>query len=182
MKWGAAVWPDRWWRRPSCSIPTGTSPGVCDSKLVPAVERERLHDQILRRRHRVGGRLRRSDRDRPHQHPSGVAARDAARRAVARSAPRHRARRRVPRAGAADGAARRATRRSALFRDRRGVDRREGDAGSADARTARAGPALRLRPPQGLRHRGSSATPSPGSATPTCIADRSGPTLFDTID
>ena len=64
----------------------------------------------------------RSARDRPHQHPSGVAARDAARRAGARAAARHRAGRRVPHAGSADGAARR--RRTATAAARRSPPRR----------------------------------------------------------
>ena len=59
-------------------------PGVCDSKLVPAARaRAALRPHPAARR-RLGRRRRRSARNRSHQHPSGVAARDAARRARAR--------------------------------------------------------------------------------------------------
>ena len=47
-KSGAAVWPARSWRPPSCCIPTGTSPASPIRRLVPAAERERLYDRIVR--------------------------------------------------------------------------------------------------------------------------------------
>ena len=55
-------------------------PGVCDSKTVPAAERERLYERIIAHAVAWAVAARRSGRDRPHQHPPGVAARDAARR------------------------------------------------------------------------------------------------------
>ena len=41
---GAAAWPGPSSRRRSCSHPDRHIPGVCDSKTVPAAERERLYD------------------------------------------------------------------------------------------------------------------------------------------
>ena len=149
-------------------------PGVCDSKVVPAAERERLFDAIRRDAVAWAVAVGRSGRDRSHQHPSGVAARDAARRAGARAAARHRARRRVPRAGPADGAARRAARRSPLLGDCGRVDRRQGDARSR--RCSSCTTAIRATDSIGTR-----ATRPPiistrwrASATPTRTGARSG--------
>ena len=159
-------------------------PGVCDSKTVPAAERERLYDQ-----HRAPsavawavGAADPAEIDRINIHQASLR---AMQRAVlrARAAARHRAGRRVPRAGPADGAARRAARRPPLLGDRRRVDRRQGDARSPDARAARPRSALRLRSPQGLRDRRSPrrrrALRLLGRAPP--LVPRR-PTLFDTID
>ncbi len=54
-------------------------PRICDSKTVTALERDELYDQITRNAGRLGRRIRLLRRDRHHQHPPGVAARDAAR-------------------------------------------------------------------------------------------------------
>ena len=141
-----------WCRRPSAS---GCSSASCAHAVAWAV---------------AAGR---SARDRSHQHPPGLAARDAARGPGAGAAAGHRPRRRVPRARPADGAARRAARRSALLGHRRRVDRRQGDARSADAASCTAA----------IRATGSTATkatrppiistPLHASATPRRTADRS---------
>ncbi len=85
-----------------------------------------------------------------------------------------RARRRLPRPGPPDAAAAGDRRRPAIHGDRRRVDSGEGHARSADGRAARAGPAIRLRPAQGLRDARRISTPSAGSATRRCTGARSG--------
>src|SRR6266571_3035938 len=80
-------------------------PGVCDSKLVPAAERERIYERIMR---------------------------DAVTWAVAAAG--HCAGRCVPDSGVADGAARCAARRPPVLSDRRCLHRRQSDPGSSDAR------------------------------------------------
>ena len=110
-------------------------PWLSDSKTVPAAEREASVRADHRARARVGGRRGLAGRDRHDQHPSGVAAGDAARGHVARAAARSRAGRRVPHPGPADGAAGRRARRPAVLGDCGGVDRRQGDARPADAAT-----------------------------------------------
>ena len=141
---------------------------------VPAAERERLYERILT--HAIAWAVAAADpgRNRSHQHPPGVAARDAARHPGAGAAARHRAGRRVPHSRAADGAARRAARRPPLLGDRGGVDRRQGDARPSDAanctRAIRATASIATkatRPPI-------ISTPSRASATRTCTAARSG--------
>ena len=62
-------------RRPPWSCdPDRHIPGVCDSKTVPALERERLYERIMRDAVAWAVAVGRSRRDRPHQHPPGVAA------------------------------------------------------------------------------------------------------------
>ena len=121
-------------RRRWSSIPTATSPALHDSKMVTALERERLYDVITRKALAWSVASARAGRDRSHQHPPASLRGDAARGHDAGAAAGPRAGRRVSHSGAADGAARRAARRSALHRHRGGVDRRQGDARSRDAR------------------------------------------------
>src|SRR5690606_38907984 len=91
--------------------------------------------------------------DRRAEHPAGVAARDAARRRRARRRSGARARgRRPPAAPRLRGADDRRRRRE-RSRDLRGIDPRQGGARRGDARAARALSPVRLRSPQGLRHR-----------------------------
>ena len=49
MRWGEAVSPDRSWPAPSSSIRSAHIPGLADSKTITAAERERLHDIITRK-------------------------------------------------------------------------------------------------------------------------------------
>ncbi len=115
----------------------------------------------------VGRRGGGAGRDRSHQHPPGVAARDAARRAGARPGPGLRPRRRLPHPRPADGAARRRARRLTVHRHRRRLDRRQGHARPADASSCtRTRPAVRLRSSQRLRDRRTICTRLPSSATP----------------
>jgi hypothetical protein len=103
-------------------------PGVCDSKAVPAAERERLYEQILK--HAVSWAVAAADPteiDRINIHQASLR---AMQRAILMLAP-------LPDIVLVDafrvpdlpmGAAWCAARRSAMFRDRRGLDRRESDA------------------------------------------------------
>ena len=120
-KWAAAAWPVRSWPARWCSTRTATSPASATPRWCRRRARAAVRAHHAPRR-RLGGRRRRSARDRPHQHPSGLAARHAARRAGAGAAARHRAGRRVPRARPADGAARRS--RTAIGAARRLPPRR----------------------------------------------------------
>ena len=147
--------------------------GVCDSKLVPALERERLHDRIVRDAIAWAVGSADPDRDRRHQHSSGVVARHAARRAGARAAPGHRAGRCVPRARSADGPARRAARRSPLLGDCGGVDCREGDARPADAASCTGAIRATVSTATKATRRPTTSRPSPDSAIPTPTAVRS---------
>ena len=158
-------------------------PGVCDSKIVPAIERERLYDRILR--HAVAWAVAAADPaeiDRINIHQASLRAMQRAVLSLVAAAG-HRARGRVPRARAADGAARCPARRPPLLGHCRGVDHREGDARSRDAASCTVA----------IRATGSIATramrrriisrPLHGSATQKSHR-RSfrPPTLFDTID
>ena len=86
-------------------------PGVCDSKTVTALERERLYDADHARGDLlVGGRRRPDEIDRINIHQASLRAMQRAVLAL-RAAARHGAGRRVPHSGPADGAARRRPRR-----------------------------------------------------------------------
>ena len=158
-------------------------PGVCDSKPVPAAERERLFDRIVR--HAVAWAVAAADPteiDRINIHQASLR---AMQRAVLALAPLPDIvlvdAFRVP--GAADGAARRAARRPPLLGDCRRVDRRQGDARPADAASCTAA----IRATDSIATRATRppiiSTPLRASATPTSHR-RSfrPPTLFDTID
>ena len=103
-KWAAAAWPAPSSRPRSCSIPERYIPRICDSKTVTALERAGSTKDHPRS-DPLGGGWRRSARDRHHQYPPGVAARDAARGPEARPVARLRARRRLPGSRPDDGAA-----------------------------------------------------------------------------
>ena len=148
----AAAWPGPVVAAAVVLDPDRYIPRICDSKTVTALERERLYDQITRDGGRLGGASASIPTRSTHQHPSGVAARDAARGAAAW--------RRCPDFVLVDAfripdlpMAQRAVdpRRRPLHGDRGGLDRRQGHARPDDARAARAGSALRLRSAQGLR-------------------------------
>ena len=79
--------------------------GVCDSKMITAAERERLYGVITRKALAWAVASAPAGRNRRHQHPPGVAAGDAAGRAVDGAAARPRPGGRVPDSRAADRAA-----------------------------------------------------------------------------
>src|SRR5215510_10767680 len=125
-------------------------PGVADSKAVPAAEREMLYELIIR--DAVAWATAEADPieiDRINIHQASL---QAMQRAILALSPLPDIvlvdAFRVPDLPMAQ--------RGALRRDRGRLDRGEGHARSADARAARARPALRLRPTQRLRDRGSS--------------------------
>ena len=62
-------------------------PRISDSKTVTALERDKLYDQITRNAVDLGCRVRFLRRDRYHQYPPGVPARDAARGPAPRTIP-----------------------------------------------------------------------------------------------
>ena len=140
-------------RRRSSWIPRYI-PGFCDSKTVTALERDRSTTRSPAGDGLVGDQ-RRTGRDRPGEHPSGVAAGDAPGGAGATPLPNMVLvdAFRIPdlpmaQRGIVHGD-------SAVYRHRGGLDRGQGHARSADARSARPGSSLRIRPSQRLRHAGS---------------------------
>ena len=173
-KSAAAVWPGRSWRRPSCCIPTATSPASPIRRSSPRCGARAAFEQITRRA--VAWAVAAADPaeiDRINIHQASLR---AMQRAVLALVP-------LPDIVLVDAfrvpdlpMAQRGVvaRRPPLRGDRRRVDRRQGDARSADARAARARSALRLRSSQGLRDAPIIWTPSRASATRLCIAARSG--------
>ncbi len=108
-------------------------PWVSDSKAVPALERERLHDRIVR--HAVAWAVASAEPteiDLINIHQASLRAMQRAILSLV-AASRYRARRCVSRAGVADGAARCPARRSPLLGDCRRIDRRESVSRPADA-------------------------------------------------
>ncbi len=148
-------------------------PGLRDSKLLTPEERERLHVVITRSCCGWAvAAVEPGEIDRINIHQATLR---AMRRggAVAVAPARSRARRRLPHPRPADAPARRRARRRPLLGDRRRVDRRQGHARPAHGRPARRRSALRVRPPQGLRHRRTPGRRRPASATPPFTAGRS---------
>ena len=154
---------------PECHIP-----GLADSKTITAAERERLYDVITRKALAWSVASAEPDEIDDDQHPSGVAAGDAARGAGDRAAARHGAGRCVPHSRSRHRAARRAARRSALRRDRRGLDRRQGHARSRDDDAPRSWTRATATTATRATPRPIISPPSRATAIRRCTAARSG--------
>ncbi len=133
--------------------PDAHIPGLADSKMLSADERERLNDVIQKRALAWSVCfVEPAEIDTLNIHRASL---QAMRRAVMRdrAAARRRPGGRVSHSRSADRPTRRAAWRSPLCGDRRRLHRRQGVARSADDDRAHERSALRIRSTQGLRHR-----------------------------